>query len=84
MNIFLEMKKDLSRLLQDLRNIHEDFKLIPANEIEVADWVRSRSVHITVSRNNPFRAAIDRMNSLNYVPLFQLSCSMAKKACSSS
>ncbi len=33
-------KKDLDMLLQELRKIHEDFKRIPADEIEVADWVR--------------------------------------------
>ena len=31
-----------------------------------------------------FLPAFDKMNSLNYVPPFQLSCSMAKNACSSS
>jgi len=34
------MKKSLDKLLQELRGIHEDFKLIHAEEIEVADWVR--------------------------------------------
>ena len=34
------MKEDLDALLHELRSIHDDFKLISANEIEVADWVR--------------------------------------------
>jgi len=34
------MKKSLDTLLQELKDIHDDFKLIPADEIEVADWVR--------------------------------------------
>ena len=35
-----EMKGDLDALLHELRSIHDDFKLIPADEIGVADWVR--------------------------------------------
>lgn len=34
------MKRDLDTLLQELRNIHEDFRLILTDKIEVADWVR--------------------------------------------
>ncbi|MDI6886465.1 MAG: DUF2284 domain-containing protein [archaeon] len=34
------MKKDLNMLVQELRIIHDDFRLIPAKEIEVADWAR--------------------------------------------
>ena len=34
------MKEDLDARLHELRSIHDDFKLISANEIEVADWVR--------------------------------------------
>jgi len=33
-------KKDLNVLMEELRVIHDDFRLIPAKEIEVADWVR--------------------------------------------
>jgi predicted metal-binding protein len=34
------MKKDLDILLADLKHIHSDFKLIPTDKIEVAEWVR--------------------------------------------
>jgi len=34
------MRKNLDTLLQELRNIHEDFKHISADKIEVAEWVR--------------------------------------------
>lgn len=34
------MKKDLDTLLQELKEIHEDFKHISADKIEVADWAR--------------------------------------------
>ena len=34
------MKKDLNILIEELPEIHDDFRLIPANEIEVADWVK--------------------------------------------
>ncbi|MGB2727774.1 MAG: DUF2284 domain-containing protein [Halobacteriota archaeon] len=34
------MKKSWDALLQELKDIHDDFKLIPADKIEVADWVR--------------------------------------------
>lgn len=34
------MKKSFDTLLQELKDIHGDFKLISAYEIEVADWVR--------------------------------------------
>ncbi len=33
-------KKDWDILLAELRDIHDDFRLIPAHEIEVGDWVR--------------------------------------------
>jgi predicted metal-binding protein len=31
---------DLDTLLRELEEIHDDFRLIPADEIEVAEWVR--------------------------------------------
>lgn len=34
------MKENLDTLLEDLRQIHSDFKLISADKIEVAEWVR--------------------------------------------
>ncbi|MBA7536156.1 hypothetical protein ES705_28418 [subsurface metagenome] len=34
------MKKSGDTLLQELKDIHDDFKLIPADTIEVAGWVR--------------------------------------------
>ncbi len=34
------MKKDLNTLLRELREIHSDFRLIPASEIVVGEWVR--------------------------------------------
>ena len=34
------MKKELDTLLDELRSIHSDFKLIPADTIEVAEWAR--------------------------------------------
>ncbi|MGB2841124.1 MAG: DUF2284 domain-containing protein [Halobacteriota archaeon] len=34
------MKKDLDTLLEELTEIHSDFKLIPTDTIEIGDWVR--------------------------------------------
>ena len=34
------MKKSLDTLLQELKDIHTDFKPVSVDEIEVADWVR--------------------------------------------
>jgi predicted metal-binding protein len=34
------MKKDFDALVEDLKHIHADFKLIPTDKIEVAEWVR--------------------------------------------
>ncbi len=34
------MKKDLDTLLEELADIHSDFKLVSTDKIEVADWVR--------------------------------------------
>jgi predicted metal-binding protein len=33
-------KMTFDRLLQDLKGIHNDFKLIPTKDIEIAEWVR--------------------------------------------
>jgi predicted metal-binding protein len=34
------MKKDLDVLLEDLKHIHSDFKLISTDKVEVEEWVR--------------------------------------------
>ncbi|MCD6203646.1 MAG: DUF2284 domain-containing protein [Methanophagales archaeon] len=36
------MKKELDTLLEELRGIHSDFKLIFTDKVEVGDWVRWR------------------------------------------
>jgi predicted metal-binding protein len=39
------MKKELDTLLDELRQIHADFKLISADTIEVAEWVRWKCLY---------------------------------------
>jgi predicted metal-binding protein len=43
--MLLKAKKGLDILLKELGKIHSDFKLIPADKIEVAEWVRWKCLY---------------------------------------